>query len=40
MFFKTNLMNTKNLSKIKIVKKNETEKHCWEKDHNFNWHQQ
>ena len=28
-------MNTKDLSGITIVKKNEIEKHCWEADSNF-----
>ena len=31
-------MNTKDLSGI-AIDKNEIAKHCWEADHNFNWHQ-
>ena len=34
-------MNTKDLSEIQKsgCDKNETAKHCWEADHNFNWNQ-
>ena len=32
-------MNTKDLSKIAVLKGMKLQKHCWEEDHNFSWDQ-
>ena len=37
MFFKTAIRWTQNIVKTYDKEKNQIEKHCWEKYHNFNW---